>query len=146
MMEWDNKMYEEQMFYFNNIIRVSYYEHDVEVEGLDHCYDCASEVYILKKYLLSSKSRWMPWYQQCYGTHNNNKEELSKEELSFIVAEMINSITYACNGSVNDNNPNYRSLINWRRNYSFPKKIFDNENLNVVYINEENEKENKEWL
>lgn len=44
--------YEEQMFYFNTVTRVQYYQHDVEkVPGLCHCYDCASEVYILTKYL-----------------------------------------------------------------------------------------------
>jgi hypothetical protein len=48
---WDHKKYEEQMFYFNNVTRLCSYDHDVEAHGLDHCYDCAAEVAILKRYL-----------------------------------------------------------------------------------------------
>jgi hypothetical protein len=51
MRDYDNKQYEEQMFYFNTIIRPALYPHDVVGEGLDHCYDCRSEVDILTNYL-----------------------------------------------------------------------------------------------
>jgi cap2 methyltransferase len=44
--------YEKQMFHFNTKTRVEYYEHDVEGEGLDHCYDCKSEIFVLEKYLV----------------------------------------------------------------------------------------------
>lgn len=48
--EYDNRKYWEQMFYFNTVTRVSYYKHDVDVPGMDHCYDCAAEVAVLKRY------------------------------------------------------------------------------------------------
>ena len=50
---YDNKKYEEQMMFFNNVMRHSLYSHNVEGEGLDHCYDCTAEIYILKQYLYS---------------------------------------------------------------------------------------------
>lgn len=49
---WDNRKYEEQMFYFNTVTRLTAYDHDVISDGLDHCYDCAAEVRILKEYLI----------------------------------------------------------------------------------------------
>lgn len=50
---YDNKKYENQMFYFNTNVRPALYLHKVNNmnQGLDHCYDCTSEVYILWKYL-----------------------------------------------------------------------------------------------
>lgn len=44
---YDHRVYEEQMFFFNRMTRVQYYEHQLEsyLEGknseLDHCFDCA---------------------------------------------------------------------------------------------------------
>ena len=56
---WDNKKYEEQMFYFNTVTRVARYEHSMPVgrpgDGLDYCYDCRSEVHILTQYLQKYK-------------------------------------------------------------------------------------------
>jgi cap2 methyltransferase len=49
---YDNAKYEQQMFYFNKLTRVQLYDHDVSAHGLDHCFDCASEVRILRSYLL----------------------------------------------------------------------------------------------
>jgi len=50
--EYDHIQFEERMFYFNTVRRVQYYRHSVVgVRGLDHCYDCASEVFIMGKYL-----------------------------------------------------------------------------------------------
>lgn len=52
---WNNKKYEEQMFYFNTVTRVARYAHSMPVGkpgyGLDYCYDCRSEVEILSEYL-----------------------------------------------------------------------------------------------
>lgn len=47
---YDNTAYEEQMFYYNNNVRPTLFEHCVKGEGLDHCYDCATEVHILTNY------------------------------------------------------------------------------------------------
>ena len=48
---YDNTKYESQLMFFNNVTRHSLYHHNVEGEGLDHCYDCTSEIYILKEFL-----------------------------------------------------------------------------------------------
>lgn len=40
------------MFYFNTVTRATYYEHDIEGDGIDHCYDCRAEIFILENYLL----------------------------------------------------------------------------------------------
>jgi Poly A polymerase regulatory subunit len=69
---YNNKKYEEQMFYFNRVTRVQYYDHPFDFyEGLDHCYDCAAEIKIIKDFI----------------GKENNKIENNK------VIEMIESIT-----------------------------------------------------
>lgn len=50
---WDHTEYEEQMFYFNTRTRIQIYQHGIEGEGLDGCYDCTAETQILRKYLLT---------------------------------------------------------------------------------------------
>lgn len=59
--EYDHKTYEEQMFYFNRMVRVQYYQHQVEsADGdLDHCFDCARSVQIFRDYLTSHDD----WYK-----------------------------------------------------------------------------------
>lgn len=52
VVEYDNKKYEEQMFYFNTRVRPNMFPHGYHGQGIDHCYDCASEGYILCSYLL----------------------------------------------------------------------------------------------
>jgi len=49
--KWNCKIYEEQMCYFNTITRCQFYEHDILTIGIDNCYDCATEIYIIKNYL-----------------------------------------------------------------------------------------------
>lgn len=49
---WNNKKYEGQMFYFNTVARPALYAHDIaNCVGIDHCYDCRSEVEILTQYI-----------------------------------------------------------------------------------------------
>jgi hypothetical protein len=50
---YDNTQYEELMSFFNHCIRGSVYPHPYTENscGLDHCYDCAAEIYILSKYI-----------------------------------------------------------------------------------------------
>jgi hypothetical protein len=55
---YDHKKYEEQLFHFNTVARPALYAHDVDGEGLDHCYDCRAEVEILSSYL--TKIRALP--------------------------------------------------------------------------------------
>lgn len=48
---FDSIKYENQLFRFNQVERVMCYEHDVDVDGLDHCYDCKAEVFVFCEYL-----------------------------------------------------------------------------------------------
>lgn len=57
---WDNFEYMNQLYYFNTETRVRAYEHGVQdCEGLDHCYDCAAEVDVLKEYLVKYIHLWL---------------------------------------------------------------------------------------
>ena len=51
---WDTKKYERQMYRHNTVTRVAWYDVDPAivsaVEGMDHCYDCRSEVEILTEW------------------------------------------------------------------------------------------------
>ena len=87
--DYDNTKYEEQLFYYNTITRVQYYEHDVPLErvpGLCHCYDCASEVFILKRWAHKYPERW--WKPSKLNTSRPaddlplHKEETEKKETS----------------------------------------------------------------
>jgi len=59
MKDWDNRLYESQMFRFNTVTRVQNYPHQVRAEGIDHCFDCASEVEILRRYLETRHRGWL---------------------------------------------------------------------------------------
>jgi len=50
---YDCIKYENQLFRFNTVERVSCYQHDARAYGIDHCYDCKAEVHILSEYLNS---------------------------------------------------------------------------------------------
>lgn len=70
---YDHKDYESSMFYFNTEFRTSYFPHKFSNQhGLDHCFDCRSEIFILKQYLKKVK----------------NLTHLTEEELDQKVTEM----------------------------------------------------------
>ena len=48
---YDNKTYEEQLWYHNNKSRQLAYDNDVVHDGLDNCYDCVTQVQILNEYI-----------------------------------------------------------------------------------------------
>jgi len=51
---YDHDTYNDICFRFNRITRSQWYEHDIpldQVPGLDHCYDCRTEIHILNEYL-----------------------------------------------------------------------------------------------
>ena len=52
--EWSFKWYEDCMFQHNVVTRTSIHPHTVKAPGLDHCFDCASEVSILQQFLLKT--------------------------------------------------------------------------------------------
>jgi|SRR5579862_1029264 len=73
---YDNKKYEEQMFYFNRVTRVQYYDHPFDFyEGLDHCYDCAAEIKIIHNFM------------------RRVKKIINNEIINTKIIEMIESIT-----------------------------------------------------
>jgi len=47
---YNHKNYEEILFYFNRITRRMYYDHNLDCYG--HCYDCRSEIEILRNYIM----------------------------------------------------------------------------------------------
>ncbi len=52
--DYDHQEFEENLLRFQHVTRVTYYEHnmdEVDNEGLDHCYDCRTEIFILQEYL-----------------------------------------------------------------------------------------------
>ncbi|CAF1028526.1 unnamed protein product [Brachionus calyciflorus] len=48
---YDCVEYEDMLFRFNTVERVLGYKHDVKAPGIDHCYDCRTEVFIIEEYL-----------------------------------------------------------------------------------------------
>lgn len=55
MREYDHQMYEDFMFHFNTVTRTSFFDVPLSDEemhrvGLDHCFDCASELHVLRTY------------------------------------------------------------------------------------------------
>jgi cap2 methyltransferase len=48
---YDHTEHENRMFFFNTVTRVALYPHSVCGCGIDHCYDCTAEIYILRSYL-----------------------------------------------------------------------------------------------
>ena len=53
MKKYNNEAYDERMYYFNQITRRKYYKHDIPCYG--HCYDCRSEIEIIRNYLKKFK-------------------------------------------------------------------------------------------
>lgn len=87
MRDWDNTVYESQMFQFNTHTRVALYPHPVPsqhvgAEGLCHCYDCTAELHVLKEYL----SKF----------HKERVDEYSPEELEQELCSMVQDVTKAC--------------------------------------------------
>jgi hypothetical protein len=81
MTDYDNINFADNMAYFNNVKRVKYYKydtHDMSIEGLDHCYDCRAEIFIIQQYLTKVQKI-------------NNETELKSK-----TAKMSNDISNTC--------------------------------------------------
>ena len=55
---YDQAWFEDALYHHNTVVRTSYFDHSAprgEI-GLDHCYDCAAEIWILKEYLRAVRS------------------------------------------------------------------------------------------
>ena len=53
--QYDSIKYENQLFRFNQVERVLCYEHQLQVPGIDHCYDCRAEVFVFEEYIKISE-------------------------------------------------------------------------------------------
>jgi len=171
LMEYDHDTYSEQMFYFNNITRLSAYRHEIcvsvsvsvsssftlnkiienereKIEGLDFCYDCASEVRIIRNYLRSHVRRLTSW---CSVTHccsncifsdrqRQNKSSSQvicmnpscRDEIARGIRHFIHRTTLACNGKNGCHSSSFRTLHRWRRTYQFREKVYDTENYQII--------------
>jgi hypothetical protein len=54
--DWDNVVYERQMYHFNTEVRVSAFPNDLEASSMDHCFDCTAESFIVREVLLRRPS------------------------------------------------------------------------------------------
>ncbi len=130
--EWDNKVYEEQMFYFNNVTRCCLYQHDIAASGLDHCYDCSSEVHILKKYL-----------NKHFRHHFSRSRltDLAETDVNRKISAFVDQLTIECGGR-----PDGRNLLNWQKRFGsnivHVAKEFDTNNLKIVKLSPEELKAN----
>jgi hypothetical protein len=52
MQMYDHQDLDVAMAHFKNVERTTYYVHDMDdVEGIDHCYDCRAELFVLEQYV-----------------------------------------------------------------------------------------------
>jgi hypothetical protein len=107
MKNYDNKKYESQMYYFNTEIRNHLFIHNVKAKGLDCCYDCACEVFLLAKY---------------YDKYNKT----AKDKDAF-VGEMVDTITKEI-GMGN------RTLEHWEKKTEFKKRVINNKAQQIYYV------------
>ena len=103
IINYDNTDIEQKMFFFNNVYRPSIFKHDVEkgVKGLCHCYDCTSEILIIKEYLKLKKD-----------VINNS-----------VVVKLINEISEFVNRGLAEKNPDpNKRASNLNKKMEFIKK------------------------
>ena len=53
MRVYDCAAYEEEMCYFNRVVRPSVHRQPIQFGGLDGCYDCTAEVFVLNQFIVS---------------------------------------------------------------------------------------------
>jgi SAM-dependent methyltransferase len=86
---YDNRKYEEQLFYFNNHIRSMdftnkmHHIHPTRKNGLSNNYDSASEVYILDKYL------------RLYDIKSTDHDNVIKNKIATMVGEISHELSYS---------------------------------------------------
>ena len=85
--EYDHNWYEDVMFYFNTVERTSFYNHMVFGEGLDHCFDCSSEIFILKEFLNSHPA----FFSQLYPRRRDEDIDKKVSYLSERISREISS-------------------------------------------------------
>ncbi len=68
------------MFHFNTVTRTTFYAHDFNAAGIDHCFDCVSEVTILDRYL-----------QQYKGIEDAQERKRQVQLMSEVLSEQIST-------------------------------------------------------
>jgi len=77
---YDHTDYEELMFHFNTITRMTYYPHDIETSaktGYDHCYDCRAEIWVLEQ--------WLTLYQKISESQMKGEIVLESRDISYVL-------------------------------------------------------------
>jgi len=69
------------MYHFNTVTRTTWFPHDVKAEGLDHCYDCSVEIWVLGQYL--KKYRKIEDEKELAQEVGKMSEEISKKIARF---------------------------------------------------------------
>lgn len=49
--KYSSRDYESRMFHHNMVTRMSYWGSDTRIEGIDHCFDCSAEIFLLNWFL-----------------------------------------------------------------------------------------------
>jgi len=86
---YDHTDYEELMFYFNTITRMTYYPHDTETSsktGYDHCFDCRAEIWVLEKYLST--------YQNISESKMKEEIEMESRDISYVLGHDLYSYVH----------------------------------------------------
>lgn len=121
---YDCVQYEDQLYRFNTVERVNCYKHDIEAPGIDHCYDCRAEVFILDQYLKTKD------LIKAICMRNNDQFSFKENET---VRDLILSINTELNASRKTEGLKY--TINGKRNlYSVSfTDIYYGANLNDLF-------------
>ena len=111
---YQHTLYEQQLFYFNTVSRTQVYDHAIYGgEGIDHCYDCTAEIYVLTKYVsLMSKLEQCETFQGSFRNVNQNEFSwfgalgleqyevlLSEEKIAARVKELSKQVSRYLGGS-----------------------------------------------
>ena len=87
MKTYDCARYEDVLYRFNTVERVICYKHDVSAPGIDHCYDCRAEIFILEEYL-KHKSRVNELYAAIYGSELKQTEVMKLESVADLIVHI----------------------------------------------------------
>ncbi|CAF3940248.1 unnamed protein product [Adineta steineri] len=80
LIDYDHSEFENALIHFHNDQRIRFYRHNmdkVDNEGLDHCYDCRTEIFILQEYI--KKFRRMRNESEVQGEIARMSREISRK-------------------------------------------------------------------
>jgi hypothetical protein len=107
---YDNKIYEDALYYHNVHGRTKYYDFqmgdlDLERDHVDNCYDCVSFLYIMSQYIQTIKS--------------NHYGELTRDSLFAAVKDVQRSITYGRDDLVSKTATSFNDSLKIFRRYVY---------------------------